>query len=72
VAVTRAKRRLYVIGNRDTWGDEPYFNVLDARIPGRLTSTRYRCHTSIELTPGRSPKRALASRLRIIRPVSAA
>jgi hypothetical protein len=33
VAVTLAKRRLYVIGNRDTWGDEPYFNVLDARIP---------------------------------------
>ncbi len=33
VAVTRAKRRLYVIGNRDTWGNEPYFNVLDARIP---------------------------------------
>jgi AAA domain-containing protein len=33
VAVTRAKRRLYVIGNRGTWGNEPYFNVLDARIP---------------------------------------
>ena len=33
VAVTRAKRRLYVIGNRDTWGNEPYFNVLAARIP---------------------------------------
>ena len=33
VAVTRAKRRLYVIGNRDTWGSEPYFNVLAARIP---------------------------------------
>jgi superfamily I DNA and/or RNA helicase len=33
VAVTRAKRRLYVIGNRDTWGDEPYFNVLAARVP---------------------------------------
>ncbi len=32
VAVTRAKRRLYVIGNRDTWGNEPYFNVLAARI----------------------------------------
>ena len=32
VAVTRAKRRLYVIGNRVTWGDEPYFNILDARI----------------------------------------
>jgi AAA domain len=33
VAVTRAKRRLYVIGNRDTWGNEPYFNALAARIP---------------------------------------
>jgi hypothetical protein len=33
VAVTRAKRRLYVIGNRDTWGNEPYFNVLAASIP---------------------------------------
>jgi len=33
VAVTRAKRRLYVIGNRDTWGNEPYFDVLAARIP---------------------------------------
>jgi len=33
VALTRAKRRLYVIGNRDTWGNEPYFNVLAARIP---------------------------------------
>jgi len=33
VAVTRAKHRLYVIGNRDTWDNEPYFNVLAARIP---------------------------------------
>lgn len=33
VAVTRAKRRLYVIGNRDTWGNVPYFDVLAARIP---------------------------------------
>jgi superfamily I DNA and/or RNA helicase len=32
VAVTRAKRRLYVIGNRGTWATEPYFNVLDAHI----------------------------------------
>jgi hypothetical protein len=36
VAVTRAKRRLYVIGNRDTWGNEPYFNVLAASIPRRV------------------------------------
>ena len=33
VAVTRAKRRLYVVGNRDTWGNELYFNVLAVRIP---------------------------------------
>ena len=33
VAVTRAKRRLCVIGNRDTWGSEPYFEVLNASIP---------------------------------------
>lgn len=33
VAVTRSKRRLYVIGNRDTWGNEPYFNVLAACVP---------------------------------------
>jgi hypothetical protein len=38
VAVTRAKRRLYVIGNRDTWGDEPYFNVLAARIPAEYSA----------------------------------
>ncbi len=28
VAVTRAKKRLYVIGNRQTWGDCRYFNDL--------------------------------------------
>jgi hypothetical protein len=28
VAVTRARRRLYIIGNRDTWATEPYFDVL--------------------------------------------
>ena len=28
VAVTRARRRLYVIGNHDTWGNERYFSVL--------------------------------------------
>ena len=35
VAVTRAKRRLYVIGNRGTRGNEPYLDVLAARIPTR-------------------------------------
>ena len=33
VAVTRAKRRLYVIGNHETLGQRRYFNVLAARIP---------------------------------------
>lgn len=28
VAVTRARRRLYVIGNQDTWGKARYFDVL--------------------------------------------
>jgi hypothetical protein len=33
VAVSRARRRLYVIGNRDFWGTQPYLDVLAARIP---------------------------------------
>jgi hypothetical protein len=33
VAVSRARRRLYVIGNRGFWGGQPYFDVLAARIP---------------------------------------
>ena len=28
VAVTRARRRLYVIGNRSAWASEPHFDVL--------------------------------------------
>lgn len=28
VAVTRARRRLYVIGDRSTWGTASYFDVL--------------------------------------------
>lgn len=32
VAVTRARRRLYVIGNQEAWGKERYFDVLAARI----------------------------------------
>ena len=33
VAVSRAKRRLYVIGNRDLWKQRQYFNQLAARLP---------------------------------------
>ncbi|MBN9748441.1 DNA helicase [Amycolatopsis sp. A1MSW2902] len=33
VAVSRAKRRLYVIGNRENWRSQPYFSVLADRIP---------------------------------------
>jgi superfamily I DNA and/or RNA helicase len=40
VAVTRARRRLYVIGNYDTWGSERYFSVL--KNPAILTYYRPR------------------------------
>jgi len=33
VAVTRAKHRLYVIGDRTLWGGAQYFRVLDNTIP---------------------------------------
>ncbi|WIX82013.1 AAA domain-containing protein [Amycolatopsis carbonis] len=33
VAVSRAKRRLYVIGNRDNWKDLRHFDVLAASLP---------------------------------------
>jgi len=33
VAVTRAKERLYVIGNRDLWRQAGLFRELDARLP---------------------------------------
>ena len=35
VAVSRAKRRLYVIGNRSLWQDQRYFDILAARLPVR-------------------------------------
>jgi hypothetical protein len=38
VAVTRAKRRLYVIGNQETWGRERYFSTL--KNPAILTYYR--------------------------------
>jgi superfamily I DNA and/or RNA helicase len=33
VAVSRARRRLYVIGNRQNWQDHRYFNVLATTLP---------------------------------------
>jgi hypothetical protein len=33
VAVSRARRRLYVIGNRNTWGKERFFDVLAGHLP---------------------------------------
>lgn len=35
VAVTRARRRLYVIGDRVAWAGEPYFDVLTRNLGGR-------------------------------------
>lgn len=32
-AIGRARRRLYVIGNRETWETQPYFEVLARRLP---------------------------------------
>ncbi|HEY2305652.1 MAG TPA: ATP-binding domain-containing protein [Streptosporangiaceae bacterium] len=43
VAVTRAKRRLYVIGNHETWGSERYFTAL--KDPAILTYYRPRSST---------------------------
>ncbi|MGK4591682.1 DEAD/DEAH box helicase [Amycolatopsis sp. w19] len=39
VAVSRAKRRLYVIGNRDLWRHQRYFDTLASRLPLRPWST---------------------------------
>ena len=44
VTVTRAKRRLYVIGNYETWGSERYFTALND--PAILTYYRPRSGTS--------------------------
>ena len=35
VAVSRARRRLYVIGNRAAWAQEPYFDVLARNLGGQ-------------------------------------
>jgi hypothetical protein len=39
VAVSRAKRRLYVIGNHDVWSRYRYFSTLAARLPVEGTSS---------------------------------
>lgn len=44
VAVTRARRRLYVIGDRETWGSERYFSTL--KDPAILTHYRPRAGAS--------------------------
>ncbi|HEY7951577.1 MAG TPA: AAA domain-containing protein [Solirubrobacteraceae bacterium] len=33
VAVSRARRRLYVVGNRDIWSKQPYFQTLAQELP---------------------------------------
>ncbi|MEV6824523.1 ATP-binding protein [Amycolatopsis sp. NPDC051102] len=40
VAVSRAKRRLYVIGDRERWRNQRYFDVLAAALPADPGSTR--------------------------------
>ena len=35
VAFSRAKRRLYVVGNRESWRPLPYFRVLAEALPVR-------------------------------------
>jgi ATP-dependent exoDNAse (exonuclease V) alpha subunit len=40
VAVTRARRRLYVIGNRAAWASEPHFDVLARNLSARLRGQR--------------------------------
>ncbi|MGX7828913.1 hypothetical protein ACTG9Q_27875 [Actinokineospora sp. 24-640] len=39
VAVSRAKRRLYVIGDRRAWADKPYFRVLANQLPHSTPKT---------------------------------
>lgn len=34
VALTRARKRFYVIGNKNLWGKCPYFDIMAARLPG--------------------------------------
>ncbi|MGO4660049.1 AAA domain-containing protein [Ensifer sp. 2YAB10] len=39
VAATRAKRRLYVVGNRSEWGRQKYFDYCAARISAEAGET---------------------------------
>jgi superfamily I DNA and/or RNA helicase len=44
VALTRAKQYVYVIGNRQLWAKQPYFNYLAEQLPVKYTekvSPRY-------------------------------
>jgi superfamily I DNA and/or RNA helicase len=54
VAVSRAKRRLYVIGNRKLWSGQRYFNAL-AQLPDPR-SARPRAQT-VQSEPGRMTRR---------------
>jgi superfamily I DNA/RNA helicase len=51
VAVTRAKERLYVIGNRNLWRSAGLFRELDARLPPLRTAD------NVEETPEPDPHR---------------
>lgn len=50
VAVSRARRRLYVIGNQQNWQNHRYFSVLTATLPSlpphRANSTVHRLRPS--------------------------
>lgn len=40
VAASRAKSRLYVIGDRHSWAGLPYFSMLEASLPWRAATPR--------------------------------
>jgi AAA domain len=63
VAVSRARRRLYVIGNRDYWGGQPYFDVLAARIPRWPPGAKgtLRARIACRAEPVRQDHRAIGS-----------
>lgn len=59
VAVSRACRRLYVIGNRQAWSGERYFDVLAAHVPPAaaaeppllLRPAERQFHSAVEMSP---------------------